>query len=149
MWPCRNKVPGHARVRRRSQRHGRAKYVRAPATAVRERACAAQVRRRQRADVVDAARRETVQLRDLRDADRGLVEHAVHAGRSGGVGRDLGDEEQRVGHGRNVLRRSRGELRQPPRGRVNDRVGEFERRYENGLDGKENTSARPVRAIDW
>jgi len=85
----------------------------------------------------------------LPDADRGLVEHPVDPGRSGGVGRDLGDEEQRVGHGRNVLRRSRGELRQPPRGRVNDRVGEFERRYENGSDGKGNTSARPVRAIDW
>ena len=37
--------------------------------------------------------------RDLRDADRGLVEHAVHPGRPVGVGRDLRDEEQTIGHG--------------------------------------------------
>src|SRR5260221_112817 len=69
MWPCRNKVPGHARVRRRSQRHGRAKYVRAPATAVRERVCdaaadLAEVVARRRADRTRGAARGSHRLFD-------------------------------------------------------------------------------------
>ena len=55
-----------------------------------------------RSHVVDAHRREAVQLGNLRDADRGLVEHTVHAGRSVDVGRHLGDEEAPAGHPRKV-----------------------------------------------
>src|SRR5260221_13007747 len=67
MWPRRNKVPGYARVRRRPQRHGRAKYVRAPATAVRERACDAaadltEVVARRRADRAGGAARGSHRL---------------------------------------------------------------------------------------
>ena len=49
-----------------------------------------------------------MQLRDLRDADRGLVEHAVHAGRPVGVRRDLRHEEAPAGHPRKVAPPGRG-----------------------------------------
>ena len=53
------------------------------------------------AHVVDPAAAQAVQLRDLGHADRGLVEDAVHAGRTVEVRRDLGHEQQRVvGHRR-------------------------------------------------
>ena len=61
------------------------------------------------------------------DADRGLVEHPVHAGRTVGVRGDLGDEQQAIGHRRQTY------LRQPKPGGC----------------GNGNTSPRPVRAIDW
>ncbi len=48
----------------------------------------------ERADIVDPTALETVHAGDLSDADRGLVEHAVDAGRTVHVRRDLGDEEQ-------------------------------------------------------
>ena len=54
----------------------------------------------ERAHVVDPLRCQAVQLRDLRDADRGLVEHTVHARRPVDVRRDLRDEQQRGAHDR-------------------------------------------------
>src|SRR5438067_1872614 len=46
------------------------------------------------AHVVNAARLQTVELRDLRYADGGLLEHSVHPGRPVVVGRDLRYEQQ-------------------------------------------------------
>ena len=79
------------------------------------------------AHVVDALRLQTVQLGNLRDPDGGLVEHAVHAGRTVDVRSDLGDEQQAIGHC----------------------VQRYRRHPKPGGCGKGNTSPRPVRAIDW
>ena len=64
----------------------------------RERPSVAQRGRVERADVVDPLRSEAVELGNLRDADRGLVEHAVHARGPVAVRRDLGDEQQAISH---------------------------------------------------
>ena len=70
----------------------------------RERARFVEIVEVERAHVVDATGCEPVHLGDLGDADRGLVEHTVHAGRPVAIRRDLGDEQQGVGHERgNVL----------------------------------------------
>ena len=66
----------------------------------RERASRSEVAVVEVADVVDAPRPKSVELRNLRDTDGGLIEHAVHSGRPVLIGRHLSDEEQRVGHGR-------------------------------------------------
>ena len=84
------------------------------------------VGRVERAHVVDPLRPQAVQLGDLRDADRGLVEHAVHARRTVGVRRDLGDEQQAIGHSPPTLSASpeAGRLRERehlgPTGRASD-----------------------------
>ena len=77
----------------------------------RERAGVAQRGRVERTDIVDALRRKTLQLGDLRDADRGLVEHAVHTGGPVAIRRDLGDEEQPISHGANVRRSTGADIR--------------------------------------
>jgi hypothetical protein len=56
------------------------------------------VARLERSDIVDASRMQPVDLRNLRDAHCGLVEHTVHAGRPARVRRNLRHEQQRPAH---------------------------------------------------
>ncbi len=78
------------------------------------------------AHVVDALGIEALQLSHLLDTHRGLLEHPVHARRSVTVRRDLADEQEAIGHTRNVARSRRRFTRGPRPARTDperDRLG--------------------------
>ncbi len=119
-----------------------------------------------------------MQLGELPDTDRGLIEHAVHTRRTRRVRGYLRDEEQAIGHGRNVIHAAatlfdaaptlrpsnddhalfncsglRDLRRARPsitvRNRTSARASGSAPGYANGCAGNGNTSERPVRASDW